>query len=132
MKTKSINMRHRFKWVRNKIDLLEADPDERREIRKCFCVGVNRCWAFGSLGSTVAALATDVSGAIPNRRHTENLKAPLARLGLALEGFESRHPSDLVVTHLRVALFELDRLPVRQLRRICWIESLPIFVLVSR
>lgn len=94
-------------WLlRNKVDLLDGDPEETGN-PQIFHVSANTGAGLDGLANAVAGLATDVSGAIPNRRHTENLESAYNSVGFALEGFESRHPSDLVVTHLRVALFEL-------------------------
>ncbi len=92
--------------IRNKIDLLEEDADEMGS-PQIFHVSATTSVGLDSLSHAVAGLAADVSGAIPNRRHTLHLENAFTSLGFALEGFEVEHPTDLVVTHLRVALFEL-------------------------
>lgn len=88
----------------NKVDLLVEPPEPNSlefPISAAFQTGIER------LSDAVSRLVMDVSGAIPNRRHTQHLQSASDSLGFAIEGFEVRHPSDLVVTHMRVALFEL-------------------------
>lgn len=92
--------------VQNKVDLLESDPDELGN-PLVFHVSASNGVGLEALGQSVAALATGVSGAIPNRRHTSHLESAHDSVTFAIEGFEMEHPSDLVVTHMRVALFEL-------------------------
>ncbi|MEI7577686.1 MAG: tRNA uridine-5-carboxymethylaminomethyl(34) synthesis GTPase MnmE [Armatimonadota bacterium] len=49
----------------------------------------------------------DLSGLVPNRRHTEHLGAAMTSVKTALLGLAANHPPDLLVTHLRSALHEL-------------------------
>lgn len=51
--------------------------------------------------------AGDVSGIVPNRRHVEHLQSASSSLYCALTGIELDHPPDLLVTHLRSAIYEL-------------------------
>ncbi len=49
----------------------------------------------------------DISGLVPNRRHTEHLTAVMSSIKTAHLGLTANHPPDLLVTHLRSALHEL-------------------------
>jgi tRNA modification GTPase len=89
----------------NKIDLIEALA--KLETGLEFPVSAVTGEGIDTLSGAVARLAVDTSGAIPNRRHTQHLQAASDSLSCAVDGFEMAHPSDLVVTHMRVALFEL-------------------------
>ena len=91
--------------IRNKIDLLENDKLTESNLE--FAVSTVTNQGIDGLSTAVARLAVDTSGAIPNRRHTQHLQAASDSLSCAIDGFEMAHPSDLVVTHMRVALFEL-------------------------
>ena len=51
--------------------------------------------------------AGDISGIVPNRRHVEHLQSASSSLSAALKGVELDHPPDLLVTHLRSAIYEL-------------------------
>ena len=91
--------------ISNKVDLLtNNEPTENPlEIRVSTVTGEG----IDKLSDAVARLVVDTSGAIPNRRHTQHLQGASDSLTCAIDGFEQAHPSDLVVTHMRVALFEL-------------------------
>ena len=93
----------------NKVDL---DEDSAIQPGNPFNFYVSAMTGAGLdlLTEAVGGLASDVSGAIPNRRHTIHLEGASQSLGYAIEGFEMEHPSDLVVTHMRVALFELGQI----------------------
>lgn len=95
--------------IRNKVDLLEDEPEQTGNPFS-FCVSTTEGAGLEALAQAIKGLATDISGAIPNRRHTLHLQNALDSLGFAIEGFEMEHPSDLVVTHMRVALFELGQI----------------------
>ena len=91
--------------IRNKIDLLpDAKPSENQ---LDFPLSAATRAGIDQLSNAVARLAVDTSGAIPNRRHTQHLQNASDSIGCAIDGFHLEHPSDLVVTHVRVALFEL-------------------------
>ena len=91
--------------IRNKIDLVQSPSDPTNALE--FSVSAVTGKGIDGLSLAIARLAVDTSGAIPNRRHTQHLQAASDSLSCALDGFRMEHPSDLVVTHLRVALFEL-------------------------
>jgi tRNA modification GTPase len=91
--------------ILNKIDLLNSSSNESKDLEFPLSAVTNQ--GLNLLSSAVARLAVDTSGAIPNRRHTQHLQAASDSLSCALDGFNMEHPTDLVVTHLRVALFEL-------------------------
>ena len=91
--------------IRNKIDLLSEQSSPEKSVE--FPLSTVTSQGIDGLSNAVARLAVDTSGAIPNRRHTQHLQAASDSLSCALDGFEQAHPSDLVVTHMRVALFEL-------------------------
>ncbi len=90
--------------IQNKIDLMPELPIAEG---LQFPLSAVTSKGLDSLSTAVGRLAVDTSGAIPNRRHTQHLQAASDSLCCALDGFQMEHPSDLVVTHLRVALFEL-------------------------
>lgn len=91
--------------IQNKIDLLPEKPKEMNGFEFPLSAVTNE--GVESLSTAIARLVVDTSGAIPNRRHTQHLQAASDSLSCALDGFNMEHPADLVVTHLRVALFEL-------------------------
>jgi tRNA modification GTPase len=91
--------------IQNKIDLLESPPTTQSGVT--FPVSTITGAGINDLSTAVARLTVDTSGAIPNRRHTQHLQAASDSLTCAIDGFNMEHPSDLVVTHMRVALVEL-------------------------
>lgn len=91
--------------IRNKIDLVLGETGDVSGLE--FPLSAVTGQGIERLSTAVARLAVDTSGAIPNRRHTQHLHAASDSLSCAIDGFEMAHPSDLVVTHMRVALFEL-------------------------
>lgn len=60
-----------------------------------------------SLIATIAERATGLEGAIPNARHQHHFESALEAVQESKQGFEYRHPADLVVTHIRTAIHEL-------------------------
>ncbi|MBS1728442.1 MAG: tRNA uridine-5-carboxymethylaminomethyl(34) synthesis GTPase MnmE [Armatimonadetes bacterium] len=90
--------------IRNKVDL---DSQESEPGGQTFYLSATAGVGLDSLAQAVGRFGVDVSGAIPNRRHTGHLESASESIRFAIEGFQAEHPSDLVVTHLRVALFEL-------------------------
>lgn len=94
-------------WLlRNKLDLNQF-PDSEPKKPHVFSISATTRDGLEGLAEAVAGLVMDISGAIPNRRHTDHLRNASDSLSQAIEGFQLRHPSDLVVTHMRIALFEL-------------------------
>ena len=91
--------------IQNKVDLLSEEMKTENQLTLPISTVTSQ--GIGALSTAIARLAVDTSGAIPNRRHTQHLQQASDSLSCAIDGFQMEHPSDLIVTHMRIALFEL-------------------------
>jgi tRNA modification GTPase len=85
--------------VANKTDV---SPSSER-----FSVSTYTGQGIETLIQAISTLAVDVSAAVPNRRHMNHLSAAFESCTSAIDGLAVDHPTDLIVTHLRAAIYEI-------------------------
>jgi tRNA modification GTPase len=92
-------------WIANKSDLVQS-----RSYENVFYISTYTAEGIESLIQELGKSTQDISGAIPNARHRAHLEQGLEAIELAIAGFRMEHPSDLVVTHIRAALYDIGQI----------------------